>query len=145
MNGLSTLRLYLLRAMYVFIVVGLGLMIWPLLLNQPDNLEHMRGVVWSLLAGVSVLAAFGIRYPVQMLPVLLFEFVWKVIWLVAIGLPNRGSAAFTPAYQQTWMECLIGVLMLLVAIPWGYVWRNYVARPGESWRRAAPAETGSEV
>ena len=62
-------------------------MIWPGLLNPPEDLEHMRGVVWSLLAGVSLLALIGIRYPLQMLPVLLFELVWKSVWLLAIGLP----------------------------------------------------------
>lgn len=137
MNGVSPLRLYVLRATYLLIVVGLGVMIWPLLLDPPAEVEHMRGVVWSLLAGVSLLAALGIRYPLQMLPVLFFELVWKSVWLLAIGLPLRSAGAMDAGELQTWRDCLIGVVLVLVVIPWGYVWTYYVRRRADPWRRAS--------
>ena len=54
-----------------------------------------RGVIPSLLGAVWLLAFVGLRYPLQMLPLLLFEFVWKTIWLIAFGLPqwSVGTAA----------------------------------------------------
>ena len=147
MYEVSTFRLYVLRATYLLIVVGLAFMIWPLLLNQPDDLEHMRGVVWSLLAGVSVLAAIGLRYPLQMLPVLLFELVWKSIWLLAIGLPHWSAGTLEGGNLGTWSDCLISVPLMLIAIPWGYVWRHYVRKPGDRWKRepAASGQSASEV
>jgi hypothetical protein len=84
----SAFRLYLLRAMYLLIVVGLGFQIWPGILHPPKDLEHMRGVVRSLLGAVSLLAVVGIRYPLKMLPLLFFELVWKSIWILAIGLSS---------------------------------------------------------
>ncbi|MHB0970855.1 MAG: hypothetical protein ACYC7A_14870 [Thermoanaerobaculia bacterium] len=135
MHEVSTFRLYLLRAMYLLLVVGLGTMIWPLILNHKLEVEHMRGVVWSLLGAVALLAILGLRYPLQMLPLLLFELVWKTIWLLSFGLPLWRADAFTPGTRQTWFDCLAG-LILLVVIPWGYVWRNYVTRPGDRWGRA---------
>ena len=44
MHDVSTFRLYILRATYLLIVVGLGLTIWPLLLDAPETAEHFRGV-----------------------------------------------------------------------------------------------------
>lgn len=137
MKDVSLLRLYVLRATYLLIAVGLTVMIWPLILSLPPKLEHMRGVVWSLLAAVSVLAAIGIRYPLQMIPVLLFELVWKSIWIVAIGLPLRSANAMTPGVQSTWDDCLISIPLFLVAIPWGYVFENYIRRSGDRWRPEA--------
>lgn len=140
MYPVSTLRLYVLRATYLLIAVGLAFMIWPGLIRAPIDLEHMRGVVRSLLGGVSILALIGIRYPLQMLPLLLFELVWKTIWLLAIGLPLRAADAFTPGTLETWYDCTISVGLFLVVIPWGYVWKHYVTRPGEPWGpRRAPA------
>lgn len=139
MNRVSALRLYVLRATYLLTLVGLAFMIWPGLLNPPPELEHMRGVVWTLLGGVSLLAAFGLRYPLQMLPLLLFELVWKSTWVLAIGLPQWSAGALDAGEQETWRDCLIGIVLVLVVIPWGYVWTHYVRLPGDPWRRSSPS------
>jgi hypothetical protein len=130
-------RLYLLRAVYLIIAVGLIVMIWPGLLAPPGDLGHMRGVVWALLGALGLLALLGLRYPLQMLPLLLFELAWKLVWIATIGLPRWAAQTLDAAHRATLGECLFGVVLCLVAIPWGYVLRNYVRRPGDAWRRAA--------
>ena len=65
MPEVSTFRLYLLRATYLLIVVGLGFTIWPGILHPPKDLALMPGVVRSLLGAVSLLAILGIRYPLK--------------------------------------------------------------------------------
>ena len=87
MTEVSTFRLYLLRATYLLIVVGLGISIWPDLIHHAIAGDPTPRATPSLLAGVCVMAALGIRYPLQMLPLLLFELAWKSIWLIAVGLP----------------------------------------------------------
>ncbi|HZB27196.1 MAG TPA: hypothetical protein VE282_01445, partial [Gemmatimonadales bacterium] len=133
MDGVSMVRLYLLRATYLFIVVGLAFLIWPSLLNPPEHTEHMRGVVRSMLAGVSLLALLGIRYPLQMLPLLLFELVWKSTWMLAFGLPLRSAVELDGGTLQTWNDCLISIVLFLIVIPWGYVLNHYVRKPGAPW------------
>ena len=142
MHDVSIFRLYLLRAAYLLIAVGLGSLIWPTLLDTPTSLEHMRGVVRALLAAVGVLALVGIRYPLKMLPLLFFELVWKTIWLLAIGLPLLSADAFTPGTRETWRDCLIGIALCLLVIPWGYVLATYVRAPGDRWRNARGAGHG---
>lgn len=139
MPTVSLTRLYVLRASYLLVVVGLGSTIWPLILQPPVDVEHMRSVVWSLLAGVSLLAALGIRYPLQLLPVLLFELVWKAAWVLAIGLPRYRAGSLTGPMADTWAECLFGVALFALVIPWRYVWHQYVRRAADPWRKAAAA------
>jgi hypothetical protein len=72
----SLFRLYLLRAMYLVLVVGLGAMIVPEILSHELT---SRGVIPSLLGAVWLLAFLGLLHPLEMLPLLLFELAWKTI------------------------------------------------------------------
>ena len=134
MTELSATRLTLLRAFYLVLVVGLGISIWPVILGPLETLPLKSGVVVSMLGGMSALALLGLRRPLLMLPILLFEIGWKVIWMTGVALPlwldNRLDAATT----QTLIECLL-ILIFLPIIPWTYVWRTYVL--GKSDRLAA--------
>lgn len=133
MNEVTTFRLYVLRAMYLLLVVGVGTMIWPLLAASPEAAEHFRGVTWCLLSTVALLAILGLRYPLRMMPVLLFEFLWKATWLLAIGIPLRSAGRLEGAFSETWSANVMGIVILAVAIPWGYVFRHYVRARGDRW------------
>jgi hypothetical protein len=143
MREVSLLRLYVLRATYLLIAVGLGSVIWPLILNPPGNPGHMQGVARALLGAVSLLALLGIRYPLQMLPLLLFEITWKTIWVVAIGLPLWSAGALDVDTQGTLVDCLVGLVLFPLVIPWGYVVTNYVRRRGDRWGRDEVSAIGS--
>ena len=137
MADVSTFRLYLLRAAYLLVAAGLAAVIWPSLLDHESDWPLMNGVVASLLAGVSLLAALGLRYPLKMLPVLLFELIWKSIWLLAVAWPLWSAGLLDAATRDTIRDCLIGVIIMPLVIPWRYVWDHYVKAPGERWRSQA--------
>ena len=126
----SIFRLYILRAMYLLLVVGLGGMIVPEILSHELT---SRGVIPSLLGAVWVLAFLGLRYPLKMLPLLMFELVWKATWLVFYGLPQWSTGQQPPTFAEDSFNIALGAI-LLVVIPWGYVWRHYAKPPGERWR-----------
>ena len=134
----SLVRLYLLRAMYALLIVGLGAMI------VPDLISHRpldRGVIASLLGCVWLLAFLGLRYPLQMLPLLVFEFGWKAIWMLAYGLPQYWSGQLPPTFAADFFNIAFGVILVPLVLPWGYVWRHYVKQPGARWRRSASGES----
>lgn len=129
-NGVSLFRLYILRAMYLLLIVGLGGAIVPeIISHQPDS----RGVIPSVLGAVWLLAFLGLRYPLAMLPLLLFELVWKTIWMLSYGLPQWASGQQPPTFDGDFFSIGTGAILLLV-IPWGYAWRHYAQRPGARWR-----------
>jgi hypothetical protein len=143
MRDVSTIRLYVLRAAYLLVAVGLATMIWPLIIDPPRDLQHMRGVVWSMLTAVSLLAILGIRYPLKMIPLLLFELTWKLVWIVVIGLPLWMGDRFDPATRGTWNDNLFGLVLMPLVIPWGYVWRTYVKAPSDRWRSGSQRATST--
>lgn len=134
-RDISIVRLYLLRVTYVLVGVGLGVEIWPLILRSAAvPPAHMQGVVRAMLTAVSLLALLGVRYPLQLLPLLLFEFIWKAVWVLAIGLPLWRAGRLDAATGDTWTTCLFSLVLLVLVIPWRYVLHHYGRASGDRWR-----------
>jgi len=62
------------------------------------------------------------------------ELMWKVIWTALIGLPLWMDGKLVGDYASTMKDNMVGLVVLPLLIPWGYVWRTYVKAPGERWR-----------
>jgi hypothetical protein len=133
MPEVSTFRLYILRAAYLLIAVGLALMVWPRLINHTADWALRRGDTFGLLAGIQVLAMLGILYPLKMIPLLLFELVWKAIWLVAIAMPLWSAGQIDPGTAESIKACVMGVVVSVIAIPWPYFMAAYVKAPMDRW------------
>jgi hypothetical protein len=115
------------------IAVGLGVTIWPVVLHHTNELAATKGAQFALLAGLGATAALGLRYPVQMLPVLLFELVWKAIYLIAFALPLWSAHQINAAVAENIKACLMAVIFIPL-IPWRYVFAHYVLKHGDRWK-----------
>ena len=129
-SEVSLVRLYVLRAAYLLLVIGIGAMILPVLVAHEPS---ARGVIPSLLWGIWLLAFLGLLHPLKMLPVLMFEFAWKAIWMIAYGLPQWSAGQLPPTFAEDMFNIAVGVILMPLVIPWPYVWRRYVTRSGARW------------
>jgi hypothetical protein len=123
---LSPSRMHAMRGGYLVMFVGLVLVKWPLL---PDahTMPLYEGVTLSLLTAMSLLALIGVFRPVRLLPVLVFEVLWKAIWLSLVALPRAVSGDLGPAFVEVAVNCSVAVL-IVAAVPWTYVWRTWRQR-----------------
>lgn len=129
----SLFRLYTLRLAYLILALGLGVYIWPVVIRHTSELAATQGVQFALLAGLGATALLGLRYPVQMLPLLLFELIWKSIYLVGFALPLWSAHQVTESAAEDINACLM-VVIFIPLIPWRYVYVHYIAKRGERWR-----------
>jgi hypothetical protein len=126
----STLRLCVMRLLYLGNFVFLGLSVWPEIINHAGAWDPVKGVAFSFWAALSALSALGLRYPMKMLPLLLLQLLYKSIWLIAIALPQWSAIRSTELTKVM----LSGAVVDLIVIPWPYVLANYVKMPGDRWR-----------
>lgn len=141
----TRVRLIILRAMYAFLVIGLGIFVWPSYIAQLPQAPHFNGIVLTMLAAFSILCALGVRYPLQMIPVLLWELLWKSMWLLLIALPRWMDGTMAAHTSQTMIDCLVGVVLVPLALPWRYVVANYVTRSSERWTASHSSTDASEA
>ncbi len=138
MPPVSLTRLYALRAMYLILFALVPMMTAAAMVYSTRSVGAADGWGFTacLLAALSLLAALGLRYPLKMLPLLMFELLWKVIWLARVALPLWSAGRIDDALVSNSIAAGMAVLVLVV-IPWRYVAAQYLRSPGDPWRRAS--------
>lgn len=133
-GSLPTYRLNIMRAGYLLMALGLVAVKWPIFVRgDAASLPVFEGVVAALLATMSLFWFLALRYPVQMLPLLIFESAWKLIWLAAVGIPNLIEGDMSDEMRSVLSNVSLVVVVLAVT-PWDYAWKRYVRTPGDPWR-----------
>lgn len=62
-----------------------------------------------------------------MIPLLLIQFGYKLIWLIMVGYP-LWSANHSAPFSELTRANLIGIILDLILIPWPYVIKNFVLK-----------------
>lgn len=123
---LTTRQLHLMRAGYLFMGLGLALVKWPLL-GEASSLPTYEGVTLAMLTAMSLLALLGLRHPLRMLPVLLFEVLWKVVWLGVVALPKALGDGLDSRTTEILVNCSL-VVVIMAVVPWRYVVGRHLGR-----------------
>lgn len=143
MPDVSLVRLYTLRLSYLILALGIGIYFWPAVIHHDADFALSQGIRYSLLAAIGLLAVLGLRYPVRMIPLLLFEITWKTIYLLAFALRLWTAHQLTPVAAQD-VQSVLMVVIFLPLIPWGFVWKRYILAAGDRWTsKRAPSPAAS--
>jgi hypothetical protein len=129
----SLFRLYTLRVAYLIMAAGLGTFIWPSVIHHTNGFAAAHGIQVALLAGLGLTAALGLRYPLKMLPILLFELAWKAIYLIAFALPLWSAHQISDSTAED-IKAVLMVVIFIPLIPWRYVFAHYVLKHGDRWK-----------
>jgi hypothetical protein len=143
-EGVRAIRIFLLRLVYTLMFFVLGRTVWTHILTHTGAWDPADAMEWCVWAAFATLAGLGIIRPLKMLPILLLEIFYKLLWLGLVAYPlwSNGTLAGSSAEGTTW--AFLWVALPIVAMPWGYVFSQYVYRPKAlSVRGANPSATGA--
>jgi hypothetical protein len=128
-EGVPRIHIYLLRLVFTLMFFVLGRDTWTHLLTHQGPWEPINAVAWCVWTAFATLAGLGIIRPLKMLPILLLEIFYKVLWLILVAYPlwSEGKLAGSPAEGIT--SGFLWVILPIVAVPWPYVFVNYVYKP----------------
>lgn len=125
-EGVRRINIYLLRMVFILMFFVLGRETWTHILTHRGSWEPIDATAWCVWTAFATLAGLGIIRPLKMLPILLLEIFYKVLWLIIVAYPlwSKGTLAGSPAEGAT--LAFLWVLLPIVAVPWGYVFGNYI-------------------
>jgi len=125
-EGVRPINIYLLRLIYLLILVFVGSDSWRAIVTHQGPWDHIRAVALCVWASYSTLSLLGLIHPLRMLPLMLFMIGYKLLWLLVVASPlwRGGALAGSPAEEMTYV--FLWIPLPIVAVPWKYVYRNYV-------------------
>ena len=127
-KGVRKIHIHLLRVLFALMFVFLGWDSWTYILAFTGVWDPQEAAAWSMWAAYSVLALIGIINPIKMLPLVILEIIYKVIWLVIVAYPlwSSGQLAGSPAEETTY--AFLWVVLPIIAMPWKYASEMYILR-----------------
>ena len=128
-EGVRPINVYLLRLVFVLMFFVLGKDTWTHIFTHRGSWDPDDAIAWCVWTAFATLAALGIFRPLKMLPILLLEIFYKVLWLIIVAYPlwSTGKLAGSPAESTT--SAFLWVILPIIAVPWGYVFVNYMYKP----------------
>jgi len=130
---LPAFRLNLMRGGYLLMGIGTFLVKGPMLL-QVSSLPAIEGAQLCILIALALLAFLGVRYPIGMLPILMFEVLWKLLWLGLVAVPLLITNNLNGPTESLLFSILF-VVPIIAVTPWDFVWKRFVTTRGERWTR----------
>jgi hypothetical protein len=124
-QGVRRINIYLLRALYALMFFMLGQTTWTEILTHQGPWDPNKAVTWCVWTGFSVVAGLGILHPLKMLPILLLEIVYKVLWLAIVAYPLWSKDALAGSSAEGIAMVFFPVFLVVLIIPWGYVLKQY--------------------
>lgn len=125
-DGVPRINVYIMRLVWILVVLFVGTDSWKHIVTHQGQWESLEGVAWSVWFAFACCGLLGIFHTVRMIPLLLFEVLYKIVWLDLVAYPlwKAGTLAGSPAegiaYAFAW------VILPIVSVPWPYVFRTYV-------------------
>jgi hypothetical protein len=125
-EGVPRINVYLLRLLFGLMFLVLGRDVWTHIFTHEGPWDPDEAVAWSVFASFSMLAVLGIMRPLRMLPLVLLEIAYKLVWLILVAYPlwSKDQLAGSPAEERTY--AFLWVVLPIIAVPWKYVYDRFV-------------------
>lgn len=134
-DGVRPINIWGLRLFYLLMAAFVATTAWRVLLTHEGPWEPMRALAFCVWATYPTLALLGLIHPLRMLPLMLFTIGYKTLWFVFVAYPLWAEGALAGSSAEAITHSFLGLPILALVVPWGYVWRTYVKLP----RRAVAA------
>jgi hypothetical protein len=125
-DGVPPINIYLLRLLFTLMFLFLSYDSWAHIIHHTGPWDPANCAAWFMWGSCGVIAFIGILRPLKMLPIVLFEIIYKTAWLLMIAWPlyHRNELAGTPAEGMA--DNFMLVILPIVAMPWWYFFRTYI-------------------
>ena len=128
-EGVRRINIYLLRLVFFLMFFVLGRDTWTHIFAHRGAWEPGDAMAWCVWTAFATLAGLGIIRPLKMLPILLLEIFYKVLWLILVAYPLWSAGTLEGSSAASTTSAFLWVILPIVAVPWVYAIETYIYKP----------------
>ncbi|MBI3221023.1 MAG: hypothetical protein HYZ44_16025 [Bacteroidetes bacterium] len=125
-EGVPPINIYLLRGLFGLMFLFLSYDSWNHIIRHTGYWEPVDAAAWCMWAGYASISFIGVIRPLKMLPIIVFEVIYKITWLLAVAYPLWSSDSLDGSSVEYTANVFIWVLLPAAFMPWKYFVMSYV-------------------
>ena len=125
-EGVPRLNIYLLRLLFTLMFLFVTYGSWNYILNHTGPWNSVNAAAWCMWGAYSLISFIGILRPLKMLPIVLFEIIYKIAWLIIVAYPLWVSNELIGSSAEGMTRDFMWVIFPILAMPWRYFFRTYL-------------------
>ena len=99
---------------------------WSELITHEGEWNPEIAIAWCAIAAYTTLSGLGIFHTLKMLPIMLFMFLYKGLWLFFVAYPLWKNETLIGNEAEDWVPIFMLMVIPIIFTPWKYVFKTYV-------------------
>lgn len=125
-KGVLPIQVYVLKLFFLLMALFAGKDAWTELLTHEGEWNVEIAIAWCSITAYTTLSVLGIFHTLKMLPIMLFMFLYKGLWLLFVAYPLWKNGAFVGSEAEDWAQIFMLIIVPIIFTPWKYVFKTYV-------------------
>lgn len=125
-HGILPIKIYVLKLFFALMFFMAGKDAWTKILKHEGEWQPEIAVAWCAIAAYTTLSGIGIFHTLRMLPIMLFMFFYKGLWLIIVAYPLWLNNQLAGSVYEEWTFTFLILIVPFLFTPWGYVFDYYI-------------------
>ncbi len=125
-QGVIRIKIYVLKLFFTLMFFMAGKDAWTTILQHEGVWQPEVAVAWCAIAAYTTLSGIGIFHTLRMLPIMLFMFFYKGLWLIIVAFPLWSSNQLAGSIYEEWTFTFMILIIPFLFTPWGYVFNYFI-------------------
>ncbi|WP_422859681.1 hypothetical protein ACOKFD_01755 [Flagellimonas sp. S174] len=125
-KGVWPIKVYVLKLFFLLMFLFAAKDAWSELMTHKGEWNPEIAIAWCAIAAYTTLSSLGIFHTLKMLPIMLFMFFYKGLWLMFVAYPLYKKGQLAVSEAADWVPIFMLIIIPMIFTPWQYVFKTYV-------------------
>ena len=125
-EGVLPIQVYVMKLFFLLMFLFAAKDAWIELFTHQKRWNPEVAIAWCAMAAYTTLAGVGVFRTLKMLPVMIFMYLYKGLWLCFVAYPLWKTNQLAGTEEESWTQIFILIVVPIIFTPWKYVFKTYI-------------------